>query len=151
MKKLSRISILCMMALMLSGITAFAGTSSKWCAANGSSYTTASSYAKGSYDGIVINISKIAKDGKNTDYDAYKKAKAKVSGAAGVTWMHSSGNMDTQESKQTAYRVCTKGKNYTFLLTDGNGNVGMTSSVTTAYRGNKDSLDAEVYVTEKIY
>ncbi len=149
MKKLSKISILCMMALMLSGTTAFAG--SKWCAANGKSYTTASSYAKGAYDGIVITISKIAKDGKNTDYSAYKKAKVRVSGNSSVTWSHSSGNMDTQESKQTAERVCTKGKNYTFLLTDGNGNIGMTSAVTTAYRGNKDSINAEVYVTETIY
>lgn len=149
MEKLNKIFILCMVAFMLSGTTAFAG--SKWCAANGKSYSPGYTYKKASYDGIVICISKIAKDGKTTDNSAYKKAKVKVSGDSSVTWSHSSGNMDTQESKQTAERVCTKGKSYTFLLTDGNGNVGMTSAVATAYRGNTSTIDAEVYVTETIY
>lgn len=149
MKKLCKLSVLCMVALMMFGTHVLA--KSMWCTANGGSYTVASTYKKANYDGITINVSKIAKDGETTDCSSYKKVKVKVSGNSNVTWLHSSSNMDSVESKQTAERVCTKGKTYTFVLTDGNGNIGMNSGVTTAYKGNSSLLNAEAYVTEKIY
>ena len=123
MKKFKNVIALSIVTVLLAGSSVMAAkksTDTVWKEAPVKYYDASKLYTNDYYDGYSFTIKKLCKKGKTTDYDKYKKLNMEIT----VTNTNKMRLIDSQTNKvnwKFAYE-CVKGKTYSYLIVDKNGN-----------------------------